>query len=94
MDQLIKATENPELLKKYPNFKLIKEELLPFAENLKAVQANVPPNAVWPGTDQPYRDGLAQYWQGKMDELSVQYPTLKPVITQLFRPLAPVFTNG
>ena len=94
MAQLMKATENPELLKKYPNFKLIKDELLPWAENLEAVQAKIPPKALWPGTDQPYRDGLAQYWQGKMDELSVQYPTLKPVITQLFRPLAPVFTNG
>jgi len=94
MDQLIKATENPELLKKYPNFGLIKKVLLPEAEDLKQVQANVPPNSVWPGTNKPYRDGLAEYWQGRMDELSVQYPTLKPVITQLFRPLAPVFTNG
>jgi hypothetical protein len=93
MTELIKATNDPAMVKKYPTFGVIKKILLPDAEVLNKTLSNIQPGATWGDTDIPYRDGLAEAWQGRMDEVEAQYPQLKAVVTQLFRPLAPVFTN-
>jgi hypothetical protein len=94
MTELIKATNDPAMVKKYPRFGLIKEVLLPQSQILeKTLSSSIPSGATWGDTDIPYRDGLAAWWQGRMDQTEAEYPELKPVVTQLFRPLAPVFTN-
>lgn len=86
LQQLRVVTAMPEMVAKYPNFKAIRDELLPSADALiKTQEASV--------GNSEYRDKLAVLWNSYLDEQATSNPNLLPVIQQIFRPLAPIFPN-
>jgi len=88
LQQLREVTSMPDMLAKYPNFRDIKEILLPAADQLIAYQAEASKTS-----DTAWRDNLAVQWNSELDKLAAAKPNLLPVIQQVFRPLAPIFTN-
>jgi len=88
LQQLREVTSMPDMLAKYPNFRDIKEILLPAADQLLSYQAEASKTG-----DTAWRDNLAVQWNSELDKLAVAKPNLLPVIQQVFRPLAPIFTN-
>jgi hypothetical protein len=88
LQQLREVTAMPNMVAKYPNFKDIKEILLPDADTLIKAETQATKSGNSAG-----RDSLAVQWNQYLDGLATEKPNLLPVIQQVFRPLAPIFTN-
>ena len=88
LQQLREVIAQPSMLAKYENFRDIKDILMPAADQLIAYKAEASKSG-----DSTYRDQLALQWNSELDRIAADKPNLLPVIQQIFRPLAPIFTN-
>jgi hypothetical protein len=88
LQQLREVIAQPSMLAKYENFRDIKDILMPAADQLIAYKEEASKSG-----DSAYRDQLALQWNSELDRVAAAKPNLLPVIQQIFRPLAPIFTN-
>jgi len=88
LQQLREVIAMPEMLAKYENFRDIANILMPAADQLIAYKEQAAKSG-----DTAWRDNLALQWNSELDRVAAAKPDLLPVIQQIFRPLAPIFTN-